>query len=174
MKKLILMRHAKSSWQDQGLDDHARPLNARGKSAAKTMGKWLKSQDITPDLALVSSAQRTTETWSLLSPEMGSKVESEILQELYLASPVEMLAVLNGAPSDSDCLLMISHQPGTSILAQRLSDGSEPEECARAYRHFPTAGMAILDFQIEQWSQLEFGIGKFVQFVVPKDIAPGS
>lgn len=171
MKNLILMRHAKSSWNHPELDDHARPLNQRGRAAAKTMANWFVTEEIIPDYALVSDAVRTQETWEIVSDSIGSSPEADISRELYLAAPQTMLAAVQSTPADANTLMLIAHQPGTSILASILADGTESDDCKQAYQHYPTAGVSVFQFEIETWNQLGAGSGKFIRFETPKRLS---
>lgn len=170
MKHLILMRHAKSSWNHPDLEDHERPLNTRGKEAAKAMAGWLSNLNAIPNYAIVSDARRTEETWELLSADMGINPETHISRDLYLATPIAMLNAIKGAPEAADCAIVVGHQPGMSVLIERLSDGSEPLSRNRAYQHFPTASTALIDVPVARWEDVDFGRGVFKRFASPKEL----
>ena len=135
MRRLILMRHAKSSWADPGQRDLDRPLNKRGRRAAALIGGWLKKKGYRPDQALVSSARRTQETWAGVVAEAGP-AETRYLPELYHAGPESMLEIVQRAP-DVGCLLVLGHQPGIGAFAARLL--ADPPEDARL-RQVPDRG----------------------------------
>ena len=171
MKHLILMRHAKSSWSNDDLEDHERPLNPRGQTGAQAMAGWLKNLNATPNAALVSDATRTRETWQILSHKMRLNFEAKISSELYLAGPDQLLSAIQHLPESSDRAIVIAHQPGMSALIKMLSDGSEPASRSRAYSHFPTCATALIDIPVENWSQLDFGKGVFMRFSSPNELA---
>jgi phosphohistidine phosphatase len=163
MRRLILMRHAKSSWADPSQRDLDRPLNKRGRRSAALIGGWLKRKGLRPGQAMVSSARRTQETWSGVVAEAGP-AETAYLPELYHAGPDTMLAVLRRA-ADVDCLLMLGHQPGIGAFAARLL--AEPPDDAD-FAKYPTAATAVIDFDRERWSEVGWGQGRLVDFVVPR------
>ncbi|MFK7944751.1 MAG: histidine phosphatase family protein [Paracoccaceae bacterium] len=170
MKKLILLRHAKSSWDDPSLDDHDRPLNRRGKEAAPAIGSWLAYRKHAPDLVLCSSAVRTRETVRGVRKTIPHLPDPVIERALYHASPCEMRERLNLIATDIDCVMLVGHQPGLGTLARKLSDGRENRRCRRAFQHFPTAAAAVLEFEVEDWAELDFGTARFVDFAKPREL----
>lgn len=171
MKHLILMRHAKSSWDHPDLDDHERPLNQRGIAGAQAMADWLKTMGARPDHAIVSDSARTQETWALLSAGLGLSVSTDVSRDYYLASPETMLDAIRQSPTDAATVIVIGHQPGMSTLVQSIADGSEPTSRSRAFQHFPTAATALIDIPVESWSDVDFGKGVFTRFASPKELA---
>ncbi|RMH22993.1 MAG: histidine phosphatase family protein [Gemmatimonadetes bacterium] len=170
MKTLLLLRHAKSSWDEPSLDDFDRPLSARGRRDAPRIGRWIAEHELAPDLALVSPARRTRETWSLVEPELGKgDVRVEFDPALYLASPAEMLTAVRAAPEAAERLLVLAHNPGTQALALLLSSG---DEAARRAMHakFPTAALAVLDFDVDRWLDAGPGGARLRAFVRPRDL----
>lgn len=163
MRRLILMRHAKSSWADPGQRDLDRPLNKRGRRAAALLGGWLKKNGYRPDQALVSSARRTQETWAGVVAEAGP-AETRYLPELYHAGPESMLEIVQRAP-DAACLLLLGHQPGIGAFVARLL--AAPESSADLEK-FPTGATAVVDFDIAGWGELAWGSGRLVDFVAPR------
>ena len=115
-KRLILTRHAKSSWDDPNMADHDRPLNERGKTAAADLGGWLASRGYIPEEVLCSDALRTRKTWSGIAPALPGTPILELKPALYHAGPDVMLAVLRHAKADT--VMMIGHNPG--ITARQL------------------------------------------------------
>ncbi len=160
---LILMRHAKSDWDDPLLSDHDRRLNKRGRGAAKTLGNWLTTHDLRPDEALVSSAVRTQETWELLQLRTTHMRTHE---ELYLASSDRMLQMLGKATAAT--VLMIAHNPGIADLANRLV--TQPPAHPR-FIDYPSGATTVLTFPIERWELLTPGTGAVLEFVVPRELA---
>lgn len=170
MSRLILLRHAKSSWADPETLDHDRPLNARGRAAAALMGGWLAKRNDIPDHVLLSDSARTIETWALARTALPQAPEGALTPRLYHAAPETMLSVLRTAPASAHCVLLIGHQPGISALARKLSNGSAPPACTRAFTRFPTGAAAVLDFEIADWTQAEWGGARFTAFAAPREI----
>ena len=163
MRRLILMRHAKSSWADPGQRDLDRPLNKRGRRAATLIGRWLKKKGYHPDQALVSGARRTRESWDGLVAEAGP-AETRNLPELYHAGPDTLLEVVRRA-ADVPCVLVLGHQPGIGAFAERLL--AEPPAGAD-FAKFPTGATAVIDLDAAGWPDLAWGTGRLVDFVVPR------
>src|SRR5690606_36132337 len=133
MRRLILMRHAKSDWSEPGLRDHDRPLNRRGRRAAKAIGGWLKRRKYRPEHALVSSSRRTQETWSHLVKTTGA-APATYVPALYAATDEAILAALRAAP-DVGCVRVLGHEPGIRLFAGRLL-GDPPKD--PDFDKFPT------------------------------------
>lgn len=157
MKRLILMRHAKSDWNHPGLTDHDRPLNKRGRAAAPAMGAWLTAQGFAPDLALVSSAERAQETFRLSTLTCPHQTESA----LYNANAGAILKVIQRADEAANTVIVIAHQPGMQEAANRLL----PEWVVDEY---PTAKAAILIFEARTWFEVTWGDGRLVAEMAPK------
>jgi phosphohistidine phosphatase len=162
-RRLILTRHAKSAWDDPSLDDHARPLNRRGRRSALELGEWLHSRGYEPDQVLCSSATRTRETWAVVqSAPLEVMPRVDVLDSLYHASPDVMLAALRKA--SGDCVMLLGHNPGISELAEML-----PSRCPSHpdFRRYPTAATLVVDFDIPAWADLKPGQGSTLDFFVP-------
>lgn len=170
MKRLILFRHAKSSWADEALDDHDRPLNERGRLAAPLMGAWLARRGYAPEHVLCSSSERTRETWARASGAFEGPPEPAIDPRLYHADPATMLALLRAAPAPARCVAMIGHQPGIGGFARKLAGAEVPASCARAFTKFPTAACAVIDFDADDWAGVGFGAGRFHSFATPREL----
>lgn len=167
MKRIILLRHAKSSWNVAGLSDHERPLNKRGKAASPKIGSWLQSNGYLPDLILCSTAIRAQETVDRLGfPEQVPVVYAK---HLYLADPMHLLQALRGVEDQHDCVMITGHQPGLSTFARLLSPDAAPN-CAQAFEHFPTAAAGVFQTDNKTWGQLEAGQAAFIDFAKPRDL----
>lgn len=159
-KRLILIRHAKSSWEHPG-PDHDRPLNKRGYKSAPAVGSWLRQNGYLPEAILSSSAKRTRETHDGL----GFKVPARFERSLYLAEPDIMLAELRSETADS--VLMLGHNPGIAVFAELLV-AQAPDH--HRFFDYPTCATTVMDFDIDDWSALEFGTGKVQGFVIPREL----
>ncbi|MGR3661257.1 MAG: SixA phosphatase family protein [Paracoccaceae bacterium] len=167
--RLILTRHAKSSWDDPLAEDHSRILNARGINAAKTVGHWLTAKKYVPDLVLCSTAERTRETWGLINNELNATSEVRFEKGLYLASPDLMLSELNNAASEST-VMVLGHNPSIGLLASGLA--AKPSLHPQSDR-YPSGATMILDFDVADWGNVTWGSGVVVDFVVPKELETG-
>jgi phosphohistidine phosphatase len=145
MKHLLVLRHAKSSWKDIGISDHARPLNKRGKKAAPRMGQLLFEEDLLPDVILSSTAVRARKTVDLVVEASGFEGEIVFLEDFYHAWPSEYLDALRSLSDDIDRPMIVGHNPGMELLLEALTDESE---------RFPTAALALIKLPIDYWSQL--------------------
>jgi phosphohistidine phosphatase len=163
MRRLILMRHAKSSWDDPGLRDRQRPLNDRGRRSAALVGGWLRDRGLRPDHVLVSGAVRTRQTWDGVAGVVGPAAAEEVA-DLYAADPASMLRVLRAAPDVAN-LLMLGHQPGIGEFARRLLR-SPPD--SKRFAKYPTAATGVIAFDLPSWSEVAWGTGTLEAFVVPR------
>lgn len=169
LKTLLLLRHAKSAWPD-GVDDHDRPLAERGRRDAPRMGAYMAEVGLEPDFALVSSARRTQETWDLVAPTLGKACPSQTVASIYEAEPAAILAAIHAAPHESGTLLVIGHNPGFEDLAASLAPEGDVDTVARLRSKYPTAGLAVIRFDGEQWADVAPGGGRLVAFVTPKTL----
>ena len=150
MKTLMLLRHAKSSWEDKGISDHDRPLNKRGKKTAPVMGHLILEKQLVPDLILSSTAVRARTTAEAVAEACNYKNTIEHLAELYLATAGELLSEVQSRVDDGiDRVMLVAHNPGMEDLVSRLSGHPEP---------FPTAALAVFELGIESWRALELGV----------------
>lgn len=164
-RTLILIRHAKSDWDDASLSDHNRPLNCRGHRAAPRIGAWLARMGLTPDEVLCSDAMRTRQTWATLSPYLPSSPPPTLLSALYLASPTIMLNTLRKA--SGNCVAMIAHNPGTASLACALC--KTPADHV-AFGRYPTAATTVFQFDAPDWTSIEPGTGSIQAFAIPREL----
>jgi phosphohistidine phosphatase len=168
MKRVYLLRHAKSSWKDDSLPDRDRPLAGRGRRAAKAMARHLETEGIRPDLLLCSSARRTRETLELVKGAWGDGVETKVDEALYGASESELLVHLKALPEEVGSVMLIGHNPGLEDLALALaSDGAG---LARMSEKYPTAALATIDLPANRWGTVRRRSGELVGFVRPKDL----
>ena len=162
-RRLILIRHAKSSWDDPLMRDHDRPLNPRGREAAEDLGQWLASRDYLPDEILCSTAVRTVETLKALAPALGALPQARMAGTLYHAAPDVMMAVLRKATGR--CVMMLGHNPGIAEFAQMLPARAPAEP---DFHRYPTAATLVVDFEIGAWSDVGPGMGTVLDFHVPE------
>lgn len=163
--RLILMRHAKSAWGNLSLDDHDRPLNARGEKSARAVGQWLAERGHVPDRALVSSSRRTRETWAIVAQAFDAVPEVTFEDALYLAEPDALMAALRAARGSS--VMMIAHNPGIAYFAQGLVRALPGD--AR-FERYPTAATAVIDFAVPDWATVTWNVGTVTDLVFARDL----
>ncbi|MBO6781799.1 MAG: histidine phosphatase family protein [Alphaproteobacteria bacterium] len=171
MKRLLLMRHGKSDWGDASQDDFDRPLNARGHRASRAVGAWIAAQDLVPDTVLVSAAVRTSQTWKIIREEFPHAPEAEILPDLYLASPGTLLAYIERVNPATATTLVVGHNPGMETLTRLMAGpGSDAEANAELGLGFPTAGLAVIELNGEDWRTMSAEGGRLVDFLRPRSL----
>jgi phosphohistidine phosphatase len=171
MLTLSLIRHAKSSWESPGLDDHERPLAKRGASAAPEIGKYMRRERLRPDLVLCSGAVRARATLALLVAELGpTPPEVRFDDALYLASPAAMLDVIRHVEPQYPHVMVVGHNPGLHALALELVGDGDRKDIAALATKFPTAALAVLTFNADSWSEIRAASGRLEHFVTPRDI----
>jgi len=167
MPNLLLLRHLKSSWDDESLADQERPLSARGVRDGGRVAEHLRSLNARVDLVLCSSAVRTRQTLELIRPALGH-APVEIEDQLYGASADSLLARLHGVPDSVGAALMIGHNPGMQDLALRLAAPGPIRSAVMA--KFPTGALATLSLPDDTWLGVHQGTARLVGYTVPKDL----
>lgn len=170
------MRHAKSAWEDPGLTDHARPLNAPGRAGASAMREVMIELGLTPDLVLVSSARRTMQTLQLLEPWDQTPLV-EVIDTLYLADLEALLDVLHTIPETLRSVMLIGHNPGMHELALHLIGPTSlvagNADVRRLAEGYPTGGLC--EFTIAgSWASLGGGSARLQRFLAPRDLPGGD
>lgn len=162
MKTLLILRHAKSSWSDNNLSDHQRPLNKRGRYDAPRMGDLLASEDLVPDLIISSSATRARTTAEAVADASGYDGQLIITRELYHAGPDDYLAAARELGADSKTVLVVGHNPGIEELVEQL---------AGAWYRMPTAALAEVRLSIKDWADLsEDENGELANLWLPREL----
>src|SRR4051812_49115414 len=161
VKRLYLLRHAKSSWKDPDLRDHDRPLNGRGRRAAKAMARHLRAEGIDPELVLCSPAARARQTLERIEPALGVRAVT-VEPRLYGADAETLLALVRALPEGVGSAMVIAHNPGLEDLA-RLLAGDGPDR-------YPTGALATLTFAGPRWADLAAGQAELTAFVRPRDL----
>ena len=161
MKTLLLLRHAKSDWDDPSLRDFDRPLAARGKRDAPRIGKALRKRGPLPDLIVSSPAARAKATIKAVSKAAGLDLEIQFDETVYGASCPELMKLIRRLPDRRSCALLVGHNPGFEDLVGRLSGSHE---------RMPTAALACLQFQTDHWEDVNDGEGKLGWLLTPKHL----
>lgn len=170
MKRLLLLRHAKSDASRRELNDFDRALNDRGRRSAFLMGGHIKSHAMAPDKVLCSSSRRTRETLGLMVPFFDREMDIRILRGLYDVSEDNYLEIIRKFGGGSKTLMVLGHNPAMQETALRLAGNGNPDLIAAITGKFPTAGLAVIDFEVPGWSKLEERSGRVVAFFRPKEI----
>mgnify|MGYP001800275234 CR=1 FL=1 len=158
---LVLMRHAKSSWDSPHLGDHARPLSPRGVASARAMGDWLRARGHVPDAAVSSDSARTRETFAGL----GFDVPVEFTGTLYHAGPEVMMDVLRN--QSAEAVLMLGHNPGIADFAERIV--TRPPRHPR-FADYPTGAVTVIGFEADTWADIGWRGGAPVDFAIPREV----
>lgn len=161
MKILLLLRHAKSSWKDEKLADHDRPLNKRGKRDAPRMGKLMHEENLVPDLILTSSAIRAVSTAELAAEACSFDGEVQVSRDLYAAGPEAFIEELVVLPDEANVVLVVGHNPGMEELLETLTE---------EIQGLPTAALAQVELDIDQWADLEEATGRLVNLWLPRNL----
>jgi phosphohistidine phosphatase len=165
-KRLFVLRHAKSSWDDPDLDDHDRPLAPRGRRAAQVVAAYVRATEVEPELVLCSSARRTRETLEMVNPGGEWVIDAE----LYGADADAVLARIRRLPKETGSAMVIGHNPAMQELVIDLAETGDPTSIDEARRKFPTGALATLTFECE-WSELSPGCARLSSLVRPKELA---
>ena len=172
MRELFLFRHAKSSWSDLDLDDHDRPLNARGQNAAPMMGQYMQDNAINPAMVLCSSSVRTRQTLDLAFPDAHEGDPPVVYsREIYEAPPTLLLQCIATVEDSVSSLMLLGHNPGMQMLTLQLAKTAQGDALARVATKFPTGALARISFRVESWRSLSQSRGHLVQFITPKQLA---
>jgi phosphohistidine phosphatase len=172
MRRLMLLRHAKTEHEASSGRDQDRRLDNRGRHDAAEIGGWIGRHPPFPDCVLVSHAIRAHQTWEVAWQAMKDLVpapEVELMPELYGADAAGLLQIIRSASqTDPRRLLLVGHNPGMHELALALAGSGDPAGRAALADNLPTSGLAILDFDTDDWTDVAFRRGRLVLFVSPK------
>ncbi len=170
MRRLFLLRHGKSSWDDPSLDDFDRPLADRGRAAAQAMGSHMAASGWVPDLVLCSAAARARGTYEHLQAAHGATLPVLFEPSLYEATSKALLRRLQAADDAAASLLLIGHNPAVERLAGSLADDGDAEARRLMAAKFPTAALAVFRCEVPSWGALQKRSGLLEAFVRPRDL----
>jgi phosphohistidine phosphatase len=171
MRRLMLIRHAKSELAEKGQADLDRSLSARGREVAPHMGHYIARHALKPDRALVSAARRTRETWDLLAEAFDKAPPAVFDPRLYEAQAKALLAILRETPAGVHALLMVGHNPAMQELASLLMATGDMTARQNLLEKFPTAALAVIDFAVDRWDEVAPHAGRLDRFVTPRALA---
>ncbi len=160
MKKLLVLRHAKSSWDDPNMSDFERPLNPRGLNAAPFMGKLIAEKGLSPCLIVSSPAERAKRTAELIRENSGVESELAFDERIYEASPQMLLQVVSQIGGTNPSVMLVGHNPGIEGFIRYLTGELQP---------MPTASLAVIDLNIAEWDQIGPNCGRLTNLYRPKD-----
>jgi phosphohistidine phosphatase len=165
-RTLVLVRHGKSSW-DLDVDDHERPLSARGRRDAEAIGRWLSERSLRPDLVLCSTAFRTKQTWEYAMAGGATAGEVQYRREVYHAWVPELLALVREVPDEIHTLLVLGHAPGIPDLVEHVCVRTQSRDWAQMDSKFPTSGLAVVSVP-GPWSELGKARAELASFAVAR------
>ena len=167
MRRLILLRHAKTERNAPSGRDIDRQLDERGMQDARDIGQWLARNNYTPDLAWVSTAHRARQTWDILAKSFTTS-HAERRDELYSADAGELLKLIRAGTADPKVLMVIAHNPALHELALALISAGETAGLRALAANLPTAGVIVIDFATDDWDDAGFRKGALERFISPK------
>lgn len=169
MKRLGLLRHAKSDWNETAVRDFDRGLNARGRRGAATIGRHIAAQGIEWDAVIASPAERVRGTLDASGLALAPQFDGRV----YLADADRLIEVLRSVAGDPASVLLVGHNPGLQEMLFRLVDPARENALfARAAEKFPTAAFAVLELAIDDWCEVEPGCATLTHFARPRDLDP--
>ena len=167
VKRLYLLRHAKSAWDDPALRDRDRPLAPRGRKAAKRMARWAKKHNVRPQLVVCSNAVRAQQTLKVVLPGLGDPtVWVEVT--LYAAGAETLLARLRALPEEVDAAMLVGHNPGLMELVLLLAAPGPLR--ARVRENLPTGALAELELDVGRWADVSTGEAWLTELVLPRKL----
>jgi phosphohistidine phosphatase len=165
LKRLYILRHAKSSWSDESLSDFDRPLNERGLAAAPFMGELMAKRGLVPDIFLSSPAERAVQTARLVLDSSGFGSSLILDERIYEASPQALKQIVSGLNDDLNSAILVGHNPGIEGLIALMTGESRP---------MPTAALAIVDLETETWADSFDNQAVLVETIKPKELMKGA
>lgn len=167
MRRLLLLRHAKTDRPEPGERDRERKLTKRGRADAPVIGAYMARHGLIPDLVLLSPATRTEETWRLLETSFAKPPRVARNERIYNATVDRLMALIREG-RDAHALLVIGHNPGLHDLATRLIASGDVEARERVNEKLPTCGLVVIDLAFDDWSKLHASAGRLERFVTPR------
>jgi phosphohistidine phosphatase len=174
MKRLCLMRHAKSDWNQPETEDSQRTLNGRGVKSAAFLAGFIVDKGWTPDHALCSTAVRARSTIKPLAETLQDRCTIEYRDDLYMAMPGTLLNALHQLDDTNETVLIVAHNPGLEMLAVALAEEESKDMSARMADHYPTGALAVFQFDVDKWADVKEGTGQVVFYGKPRELMKNS
>lgn len=170
MLRLLLLRHSKAERAHAGERDHDRRLAERGRDDAPKLGAYIAKHGFLPDKVVVSTSARTRETWSLAAKAMPGAPKARFDERIYEAEPENLLEVLRETGKSVKTLLMVGHNPGMHELAVQLTASGDLDARQRMQEGFPTSGLAVIEFKLDDWDRVHPKSGRLEHFITPRTL----
>lgn len=170
MRRLLILRHAKTEPAEPGKDDHNRALLERGRRDAGQIGAYLASHGLVPDRVVLSPARRVQETWKYLSEALKPAPGATTSERVYEATAPDIFGILVKTPAPVHSLMLVGHNPSLHEVALMLIASGDIEARERLREKLPTSGLIIIDFAFDDWSKLHPQSGRLERFITPKSI----
>ena len=174
MRRLLILRHAKTEPGEPGQDDRSRALVERGRRDAAQIGAYMASHALVPDRVVLSPARRVQETWKHLAGALRPAPGATTAERIYEATPHDILAILADTSGSAHSLMVVGHNPSLHDVALMLIASGDIEARERLREKLPTAGLVIIDFAFDDWSKLHPQSGRLERFVTPKSVEPAT
>jgi phosphohistidine phosphatase len=174
MLTLMLLRHAKSSWTQIGSTDFERPLNERGTQTAPLIGRYIAANNLAPAQIYCSTARRAKTTAQLVLAEIPGTPEPVYVREIYDGGPESLFNTIASTPNGLDPVLVVGHNPTIHGLCLSLCRGGNGEALHNMSIKYPTGGLAIMDFDHENWNDIAGGSGRLRDFITPRALGPAD
>ncbi len=165
LKRLFILRHAKSSWANNDLSDFERPLNERGLRTAPFMGELIAKRGFLPEIIVSSPAERAVKTAHLIKDSSGFCIPLILDDRIYEASPQTLKQIVIGLPNELESAMLVGHNPGIEGFIRNISGRNEP---------MPTASLAVLDIDTHFWSEVDSDSGHIIEIIRPKEVMQNS
>ncbi|HUH58938.1 MAG TPA: histidine phosphatase family protein [Candidimonas sp.] len=166
MRRLLLLRHAEAD-RPFAVEDHERPLSERGQRQSAIIGEYMAREKLVPDMAVVSTARRTQDTWQLAQAYLGADIPQRNEPRIYEAAHENIIDVIKDTPDHIGTLLLVGHNPGFERLATTLAATGRPSAMALLEDHFPTGSLAVIDLPVGNWREVSAGAGHLESFKRP-------
>lgn len=174
MRRLLLLRHAKTEPALPAHEDRTRALIERGRKDAGKIGAYIETHGLVPDRVMLSPAKRVQETWKYMAGELKRAPGATTTEQIYAATPHDVLAVILSAPATAHSLLIVGHNPALQDVALMLIASGDIDARERLREKLPTAGLIIIDFAFDDWSKVHPQCGRLERFVTPRTLEVGT
>lgn len=168
MRRLLLLRHAKTEPAAPGHEDRTRALIERGRKDAGKIGAYMETHALVPDRVVLSPAKRVQETWKHMTSALKRAPGATTNEQIYAATPHDVLGVILSAPVTAHSLLIVGHNPALQDVALMLVASGDIDAREKLHEKLPTAGLVIIDFPFDDWSKLHPQSGRLERFITPK------
>ena len=174
MRRLLLLRHAKTEPAAPGHEDRTRVLVERGRKDAAKIGAYVETHALVTDRVMLSPAKRVQETWKHMASALKRAPGATTTEQIYAATPHDVLAVILSTPASAHSLLIVGHNPALQDVALMLIASGDIDARERLREKLPTAGLVIIDFSFDEWSKVHPQCGRLERFVTPRTLEVGT